>query len=95
VRNGVQRRTRGDAFGPQRGGNFTGSEFLLRFSATSINGFDAGLHTRFYPGPPTLRVPLLNKDLEGGLASAFNSGPEELSGGGGSADTDLYIHRER
>jgi hypothetical protein len=66
-------------------GTFTGSEFLLRFSASSINGFDAGFHVLYYPGPPTVRVPLISKSTALGVFVPTNLGPEELAGGGGTA----------
>jgi hypothetical protein len=68
-------------------GGFTGTEFRLRFTATALqpSGFEAGFHVLYYPGPPTVRVPLVTSTRAVGEVNLFNSGSEELRGGGGTA----------
>lgn len=68
-------------------GTFTGSDFQLRFVATSVDppGYEAGFHVLYYPGPPTVRVPLVGTQRAAGVVDLYNAGPEELSGGGGAS----------
>jgi hypothetical protein len=68
-------------------GGFTGSKFNLRFSATTLepNGFEGGFHVLYYPGPPTIVVPMVKKDKASAVFVLDNEGPEELRGGGGFA----------
>ncbi len=77
-------------------GAFTGNGFDLRFNATSVNGYEAGFHLLYLPGPPTIHVPLLKlkrlkKPFADGIFGLFNAGSEELRGGGGSALADGLI----
>ena len=77
-------------------GAFTGQGFDLRFNATSLNGYEAGFHLLYLPGPPTIHVPLLKlkklkKPFADGFFALFNAGPEELRGGGGTALADGLI----
>ncbi len=77
-------------------GAFTGMGFDLRFSATSLSGYEAGFHLLYFPGPPTIHVPLLKlkmlkKPFADGFFALFNAGPEELRGGGGTALADGLI----
>ena len=77
-------------------GAFTGDGFDLRFEATSINGFDAGFHLLYLPGPPTIHVPLLRlkklkKPFADGAFGLFNAGPEECRGGGCTSTADGLV----
>jgi len=60
--------------------------FELRFTEPRLVGvFEAGAHLFYYPGPPTVRVPLRSARLAETDLHLTNTGTEELAGGGGTA----------
>jgi hypothetical protein len=60
--------------------------FELRFTEPQLIGlWEAGAHLFYYPGPPTIRVPLKSARRAATDLDLSNTGKEELAGGGGKA----------